>query len=597
MKPFRGWDGEGITVDASNQHLHPDLAPGHYFTLLANSENEYIYNPKGLPTQECLDFLCYGRAPAFNVWYSFGYDVTKILQDLPLHGYGSLQSLWDRTVIWRNHYFIKYIPRKFFDVQRKGGKRFISTDVFSFFQCSFLKACKDWGLDPSGIEAGKDARSQFATWSKEQIIAYNKEEMDLLVELMNRLRSALTVPNLVPSSWHGPGAIASRWLGNIHAKQFYGVWSPDVDIAARHAFFGGRIDCRLVGEELCEHSDIESAYPAAIANCPSLESLEVRHVITFSPDIHPFGLYHVSWKVAPDTVWTPLPWRAKHGTILWPTEGEGWYWGIEVLAALRYFPLRFHEAYLFKHDGVYPFREKIEKQFAWRKELKDAGDPASNAIKLGHNSLFGKTCQHVAPKGKRPPWQNILWAGFITATTRAKLLDVLQYMEPEDLIAVCTDGVFTRKSIPNPGGLGGFELKHKKTPSLFIAPGIYSVHTQGEVVKAKQRGIPANVNFGWILRSWGCTTKLDTPGDNTDTSAYTKFIGIGMALHVDKPIGTFHEDERRIQNVSITGTSKRLPEHPIPNRWKQLPLYVRDRPEEVISYPYIPKTRKDEEDE
>ena len=55
---------------------------------------EYIKNEEGLTTKECFEFLLKERSKAINVWFSFGYDVNKILHDIDLKGeHASLEVL------------------------------------------------------------------------------------------------------------------------------------------------------------------------------------------------------------------------------------------------------------------------------------------------------------------------------------------------------------------------------------------------------------------------------------------------------------------------------------------------------------------------
>src|SRR5215469_10110136 len=112
--PFRVWDCEGKTFKDGS----------HAITLLANSDGEYIENPTGLSTLDCLQFLTEQRNAAINVWYSFTYDVTQMLRQIELGERGdgefdktTLASLYEAGRITWKGYKIKYIARKFFHVR------------------------------------------------------------------------------------------------------------------------------------------------------------------------------------------------------------------------------------------------------------------------------------------------------------------------------------------------------------------------------------------------------------------------------------------------------------------------------------------------
>lgn len=588
MKPFRLWDGEGRTIDGK-----------HRFILLANSDGEYIENENGLHTSECIRFLTRKRSKAHNVWFSFGYDVNKILEDLELRGpRHTLEDLWQRGRTWWYGVFIKYIPRKFFTL-RYNTDSFVSTDTFSFFQESFLKACKRWQVDASSIVAGKEGRADFASWSLDAIREYNFDELRIGLELLEALRGSLQKANLEPQSWHGPGAIATRWLQRENLSVHYGSWPAPMQLPVMHAYFGGRIDCSLLGEVDAWKSDIASAYPAGLCDCISLAPITWE--LSDDPqrnDRH--ALYHVVWNMPRGQRWYPFPWRNKHGSVLFPHEGEGWYWGVEVLAAEKLFPgiVRL-EAFYPQGERLFPFKSAIERDYLTRQEV-GGKTGLGIAIKLGINSIYGKLAQHISSKvGQKPRWQNYVWAGYTTAFTRARILEAMKAVGPDNMLAIMTDGVFTR--VPIPGSvtsdrpeLGVWENEGLH-PTLFVAPGLYTVFgDDGKPQVVKMRGMPSSINYGWILRQWGCTTRLDVPDakgvlNDSFKAKHDTFIGMGKALHQNKPLGVFIEEERELHDITTEGTSKRFP-HPlqvaVDDPWREFELLPRPRSEPCISYPY-----------
>lgn len=590
-KPFRIFDGEGRTLP-DGRHLYVLL------TCYDGETFDYVVNEDGLSLWECFEFLTKKRSPAIPVWFSFGYDVNKILEDIPLRGEEeSREALWRNAETTYKGWHIRYIPRKFFDIWNNFGHwRYASSDVFSFFQMSFLKACEEWKIDASIIEEGKENRGNFNEWDIDEILYYAKEEAKLAWQLCNRLRSALYAVNLRPARWHGPGAIASAWLQREKMQEHYpGELSKDFEIAISHAYFGGRIDVATIGEVELYKYDLASAYPAALTHCISLRNVEWKHEVNPTQyDEH--GLYHVTWDMAKGLKHYPFPWRQKDGKVLFPPSGEGWYWGIELRAATNAYKgihgINVSEGYVPSGAKRFPFREPITRDYTARAELKAKGDAANIAIKLALNSIYGKLCQHRAParkNKKKPTWQNFIWAGYITAYTRAKILDAMAEVGIENVVQIATDGIGLLKPLntayAKPAPLGEWEIEGKASAnglcrSLILGPGVYAV-IGGDVYKS--RGMPSKINYGYVLREWGCDTQENTDGVNDTKATHPNFIGMGRAIHQKKPCGVFIDEVRQFQPPIFMGTSKRKPAVPDfmrerNTRWRTFDLIPRSRP-------------------
>ena len=144
-QPFVGVDGEGGNLD-SGYHA--------YFLLRVGTE-EIRPRPGHvrLTTRDCLEFLCSRPRDAVYVVFFGDYDVTKILEDVPLDKLHRLMHPELRrskdtaerkgrlfAVDWGGYQF-DYLPRKQFKVRKKIGDReygpwFVLNDVGSFFQYS-----------------------------------------------------------------------------------------------------------------------------------------------------------------------------------------------------------------------------------------------------------------------------------------------------------------------------------------------------------------------------------------------------------------------------------------------------------------------------
>lgn len=552
-RPFRAWDGEGFDKR---------------YTLLANSQGRYIYNEQGLSTYECLEFLVGSGSGYTDVWFSFGYDVNMILRDIPLTGgYGTLETLYRTNNLRWQDFRIHYVPHKFFSVSRY-DKRFSSTDVFGFFQSSFLKACSAWGIDvPQYVKDGKEGRNDFSNtdvWNRDTIIRYNAAECDILVSLMDRLRDAMREAGQYCQRWHGAGALAADWHKRHGTKAYLGDFPREMETPLACAYFGGRIELGAWGSaQDVWNYDINSAYPYGMARCPNLALLAWKYSNSPICPQEPFSLVHVEWKLPDRIQWNPFPWRTKRGGILYPHAGQGWYWAVEVQSAMRRFPsgIRVIESYLPDGPMEYPLREAIYGDFRQRLEWKRDGNAAEKTLKLALNSLYGKTAQR-SYDNTRPPYQSTAWAGYITATTRALLSDAILAAEQNggNVIQVMTDSIFTDKPCPSlelGNELGQWGSKHYQQVN-FCGAGLYEcIADDGTVDVVKQRGFgSADMDYAGIIDQW------EKKQYDALTVNVQRFIGMGLAIVAKHAYRDHFCDfvpmKRHMESVPLKGTTKRL---------------------------------------
>lgn len=623
-RDFVAWDGEGWN--------------GRYM-LLANSEGQYIYNERGLTTLECLEFLVsFGsrkNSVKNHVAYGFGYDVNMILADLPLLGsFGTLEQLHDWTYTKWKGYAIRYIPRKWLSVIRlRDRKRITIYDVLGFFQKPFVEALEEWKIDvPEIVRIGKAAREEFADWDPQRVIAYNAEECRLLVELMRRFRDAMREAGFVTSRFHGAGALAADWLKQVNASEYLGPVPAEVQRAATVAYFGGRIELAAWGRfDPMYHADINSAYPAAMAECPNLSLVRWKRLefpapkrttsrdADFLEDILPFSLLDVSWDISESdhmryggirSQWNPLPYRMPDGTILFPPRGRGYYYAVEVIAALRRFPARcftWHGGYIAEwiepaaEEEYYPFRKAIRRDYALRAQWKREGRAAQLPLKLGLNSLYGKFAQRPSlsqqwrwqqgEEKRKPPFQSTVLAGYITSRTRAMLSDAIA-LHPS-IFCVMTDSIFSLEPLTGLDfgkGLGQWSLE-EDVRGTFIGAGLCITYkADGTPIARKQRGFGGvEIPYERIMDEWLSGTWSVTP------VTVRRFVGMGLALaspdcwrerHLQ-----FVNMPREIEAVPAVGTAKRCP--PLHDdygdgiHWQ----VSRDIPDErvgILSEPYDP---------
>lgn len=577
QRPFVALDGEGIQ---------------DRYVLLACGNGDFIQRRNGLGTEDCLSFLVHlprgsnaGVKPIY-IWFAFDYDVNMILGDLPRE---KLIQLRETNEVWWHGYHIRYIQRKILRV-RYGRHLHTSYDTWGFFASSFEKALADWKIPiPDEIVEGKAARGNFGRWSLGKIRTYNEHELYLLQQLAEKLREAVQPLDLPIQSWHGPAALAAAWLRKQKTKR----WLPtheletEMEDACVRAYFGGRID--VAGYGHCHpvyHYDIVSAYPSAIRNLPDLSQITWEKG---APGIRPprgsTFLARIRWGI-PTGNWGPLPWRSKNGTIFYPLEGEGWYWNTEIEAALEKYGesnFEFVESFVAKGVLEFPFRNLIEELFQYRAELKRGGSASNVAVKLILNSLYGKFAQTVGAHTYFSP----IWAGLITAQTRSQLSTAIT----DSTVCVMTDSIWSLKPLDLPLGQGlGMWEKQDESELWLAGAGLYTANTENGDATVWQRGFDKTnpVDIAGLVNRW-------LYQDDTYEATYQvhRFVGMGLALQTKAPWRTWIDVERRIQPLSVVGTTKRTPIYPLDDDSSYqfgtsnfVSLVPRARDSDDISYPY-----------
>lgn len=522
--PFLAVDGEACEDDYVLMHRtgsHPvsDLRSG------------------GLHTIACLEFLLQAPKPSIQVCFGLGYDVNNWLRDLPR---SALEKLWStQTCHWRD-YRIEWVPKCWFIVSDVKGRSAKVFEVFGFFQSSFVKALEAWGVGaPEEIRRMKGERGSFRRADIEAVTRYCMSECTFLVDLMDRLRDACSEAGMTPSSWHGAGAAAAAMLKSHGIADFHrhdlDLCSPSIaEDVVQGAYFGGRVELLHQGvHHNVIAADLKSAYPAAMVNLPSLKGARLVKRKTFNPAR--FGVWKVSWALGPETKIAPFPVRVKQ-SIFYPLAGEGAYHTVEVAAALELgYPIDVHWGYVLAGPHT------DERPFAWvpdvyrrREKMKAEGRAAEKAVKLGLNSLYGKLAQGPSRFLPRPQFQSYLWAGYVTAATRARVLTAAA--KAREPIMIATDGIFAKgfAGLGREGGLGTWE--REEVDKLFAAqPGVYQATRDGKV-HSKSRGFFASeVDYTELEEGW-----LREGPDHVHHYRSTRFHGLGSSL-ARKDFGIWRE--------------------------------------------------------
>lgn len=489
-------------------------AQAHKYTLLAASTGESLFNGgDALDAQVCIDWLLdlgTDYPHAIFVIFAGSYDINHTL-------FGLNKSILEE--IAEGHatefyvgdicYQVEYRPRKSLALKRgknwvvnskgehvvKWDSKITVWDVFGFFQENFVGVMSKWlGKDHKHfglIKKMKALRGSFHDVPQHEINAYNAAELECLVELMEKVHGGLSGLDLKCMRWDGAGAIAAALMREHRvreAKQDFEL--PGLGEAIRTAYAGGRIELCKIGS----HSgtvydyDINSAYPSVQAHLPCLAGGTWRKGKEITSD---YSLIKCRYDFIDDAPFYPLFFRSEHMQINFPQCGCGWYWypefkiasdwvrevggTIEILEVWNFTP-----AVPFKPFNWIEHYYKTRQQ--WLKNpTEDWQRGGEKIIKLGLNSLYGKTAQQVGGRnGEAPAYHQLDWAGYITSATRARLFRAAATL-PSAIIGFATDGIFSTEPLDIPLSetkeMGAWELKSPLPSGITVAmAGVYWWH-------------------------------------------------------------------------------------------------------------------------
>jgi hypothetical protein len=478
-----------------------------------------------------------------HVIFAGGYDFNMILRSLTRW---HLKNLASRGYVKWKGYFIRLIIGKLLRIHKVDtGQSMTLWDVFPFFQTSFVKTLAAWGITTDSIDniiAQKQQRNVFSFSDFDEIRRYCFQELEAFSLLMTAFHSSLREADIRVSRWDGPGAIAANLFGKHGVKRHMEQPSDEVNEAAQHAYFGGRIELIQQGnyEGEVNYYDINSAYPSVISELPSLANGRWSYHMETTPNdlrnLRSFSLCHLSWHHPSLQSFFPLPWRAPNGNVYFPPTGEGWYWLPEVLALADTYPGTFEVS------EVWEFVDNEARPFAWvadmyeqRRQWKAEGRGGEKVLKLGLNSLYGKMIQQVGwnPNNERlPPYHQLEWGGYVTSATRAKLYRAAS-SNPDGVIGFETDGILTTSvlevDIGNSLGAWGVDTYSGIT---YVQNGVYFLRNK-RGWQPKFRGFdPGTLSRNSILRQW-------RKRSGSVVAKVTRFQGLGWCLQFDNRFGSW----------------------------------------------------------
>lgn len=589
-RPFIAWDGEGITNDNSPQQA---------YVLLAASTGDFIRNPNGLTTQDCLDLLFRveeENRSALHIGFGFGYDTNQILNSFTRRELCEFDARTKigRNYTWRGRIKFKYYPGKSLQITRgiSGEPDFVNIridDTFHFFQRKFIDVVRSYFPElVSEIEDGKQNRASFNYRDIDEITRYCLAENKILVKIMDRLRGHFEDYGLFLRNWHGPGTVANSSMRLHQIKESMANTPKEVKHAAQYGYQGGRFELLRAGyySDRVWQYDINSAYPSEIANLPSFKDGYWEYVTVYEPEV--YGIWHISYcdrgTVREDYFnpfrARPFFFRNRKGGISYPSRTENWYWQPEIDLWFE-IPGSNKEDFEIKEGWVWRTNNE-EKPFEWvkdrylkRLELKKRGDGGERAIKLELNSLYGKMAQRAGwyqSGDKIPRYHQLEWAGFVTSATRAKLLRAY-IQEPEAIIAFETDAIFSMVPLDLPLGEGlGEWTETSYDDILYIQSGFYylnsgthrSLDSQSRLNSVSHyRGFDKNDSLSFDkMMTWLDSINPGDPfyslGPEKMFGSTTRFVGYKRALMTNARWRSWIKEDREI-TIGVHGKREHTP--------------------------------------
>lgn len=422
-----------------------------------------VENPDGLTTIQCLDFLLSLPLTARVFSYSFGYDITKIIADMPNRIIHKLMrpeirpGQWGpKAVRWKG-YKLNLQGTKL--TIKKGTRSRVVWDIWKFFQGKFVEALKDWKVGSPELhermQEMKDSRAELdKIWVDDpaRVRAYCQEECMCMAQLAHKLVDAHKHVGLDLNKFYGAGSSASAMLTKMGILEKLKKAPEEMAEALACGFFGGRFENSVIGpiRETVYNYDISSAYPYQLTFLPCLlhgswekvtkrEQIEGEGIRT--------ALVRYTLGTSHMTSWGPFPFRSKDGSICFPTEsGGGWVWRDEYISGERLFHnVQFREAWIYRCEcNCQPF-ESIPQYYCER--MRIGKEAAGIALKLGMNSCYGKLAQSIG----NAIFNSWIWAGMITSGCRAQILDMMGlHQDMANVLMIATDGIYTREKIVAP---------------------------------------------------------------------------------------------------------------------------------------------------
>lgn len=619
-RSYVAWDGEGVTnADGSHSYIMLVTTKGRkQCPCGCGQRGDWIINPLGLSTLECLDFYWkHARASAtplgsqkpastYHVIYGGSYDFNCWVRDIDRRNAKWLWQSGHNTRI--GSYLINYNNRSL--AITRGNKASTLWDVVRFWQASFVKAitmCVPDFDELEHIKQWKLKRSDFHSENLDDVLHYCLTELRALVTMMRQFDNDLKAAGIGRLfQLNGAGSIAAKLLTINHVKKHLAVLPDAVTDATLYAYSGGRIELWRYGHHVGPFYtyDVVSAYPSAMRFLPSLADGKWERT-NERPSETDFGIYGVHFSTERGHRGYPFFQRIQNGNILYPRAVNGWYSAPALLAAARTgFDFDVVDGWKLQpaNGNARPF-DFVPRTFDERARLKaDGRIGAQLQLKLGLNSLYGKLAQTVGgTAAEPPPFHCLVWAANVTERTRATVFTAA-CQAPDHVAYISTDGigVTTRLDLEIGKQLGQWEFT-EYSEAILVQAGVYflrclpdckdcaALDLPGGRWHPKYRGFDAgSIDPDEILRAWKRKDELiEVPA--------TRFITLGSALNGNRFKKWCRWETKKRDLHLYGGDGKRYTSHRSTDRpWLELCNLVPTSYDGLIeSHRYQPKWNDD----
>lgn len=591
LAEFVGVDGEGADF-APDDHRYILMSMAH-----SGGETYSISDPAGLSPDRCLQMLTRAGARwpnAVMCVFSGGYDTTMLLRRLLSEV--ELAELWSRvrgehpdgSRLQRcGRWLIGYQPRRQLYIHDTfTGNKCTLWDVWGYFQASFVRTLQSWMPEYEQLElitTQKARRGEFDPSEMPLLQQYCEAECRALVTLMHQLHARMVDAGVRVNRWDGAGSIAAALLRDNGVKEHMAPTPDHLMPAVQSAYFGGRSELLRYGTHTgpIYQYDINSAYPSAMRDLPSLASGEWAHHVVPLSTRRPtgFAVVRIAWdlqhKDGGDVY--PFPYRNGAGAVSYPPAGTGWVWMPELDAYHDHASCYAGTVTVLEWYALEPATEA--RPFGWvadlyslRQQWHAAGNPAQIIIKLGLNSLYGKTAQQVGSvAGQSPAWHQLEWAGWVTSLTRARLYRATM-QQPGEAIMLASDAIYSTAPLDLPGAgakrLGEWSAD-MHDGGTFVQAGVYWLsgadeqirHARGfgpEFAASPEPLTRERVTLAWqqTAQQWRAVLSCTAP---------RVFVGIGMVVSGLMPYRLLGSWQTLTRTLQLYPTGKRTD---IPLGWQ-----------------------------
>jgi hypothetical protein len=434
---------EGFTMK-QNTGLDTETYKGYVKLICDDSGRNLLVNN----FDDILKFLTHVRfRSGFNWFYNIKFDFESIIKHLD---YADLLTLYKERTLEYNAYTLVYLDKKFFSITDNKHKYYFF-DMFNFLETSLNKASEKYLYDKKlDIINSSKLNTDLQYWQEnyENIIKYCIKDAELTKRLADYFWNIVySKMNYYPKRPFSKGKIAEEYfLASCYIPTINSIPESVLEYAY-NSYFGGRFELLKKGYfEKVYSYDIKSAYPKQISelidfshgywiqvdsknNCFALNKeaytgfyqckIDCNETF-FSPFIYKIG----ELNIFPNGKFTQYLTKQEIDFIFKNFENSD----IKIIKGYEFYPETLN----------YPFKEEIERLYAWKEKEKD--EDVKYAVKIFMNALYGKFIQVSGEQHRTGKIFNPIYAALITALTRIKLLE-LALQSPDDTIMFSTDAV------------------------------------------------------------------------------------------------------------------------------------------------------------